>query len=83
VNLANTLSSLGEHTKAKELYLKVLVKKKKLFGEDHSTVALTEGNLANTLSSLGEHTKAKELYLKVLEKDKKLFGEDHSCSAPN
>ena len=70
--------SLGEYNQAKELHGKALVIRKKIFGEDHASVATIYNNLALVYTSLGEYNQAKELNEKALVIRKKLFGENHA-----
>ena len=70
--------ALGEHNQAKELLEKALVIHKKIFGEDHASVATSYNNLASVYNSLGEYNQAKELLEKALVIRKKIFGEDHA-----
>ena len=70
--------SLGEYNQAKELHGKALVIRKKIFGEDHASVATIYNNLAVVYTSLGEYNQAKELNEKALVIRKKLFGENHA-----
>ncbi|KAJ7831852.1 hypothetical protein B0H14DRAFT_2207636, partial [Mycena olivaceomarginata] len=66
-NLANTYSTLGEHQKAEELNVIVLVKQKQLLGDSDPGTLRTMGNLASTYSDLRKHQKAEELEVIVLE----------------
>ncbi|CAH3159777.1 unnamed protein product [Porites lobata] len=70
--------TLGKHNQAKELHERALVIRKKIFGEDHASVATSYNNLASVYNSLGEYNQAKELQEKALVIRKKIFGEDHA-----
>ena len=73
--------SLGEYNQAKQLHEKVLMIRRKIFGEDHADTATSYTNLASVHDSLGEYNQAKELYERVLMIYAKIFGEDHSVIA--
>jgi hypothetical protein len=60
-NLAATYWKLKEFTKAEELEVVVLEKRKQLLGDDHPDTLRAMGNLALTYRSLNKPKKAKEL----------------------
>ncbi|CAH3181761.1 unnamed protein product, partial [Porites evermanni] len=69
---------LGEYNRAKELHEKVLVIHKKVFGEDHASVATSYNDLALVYDSLGEYNRAKALHEKAVKIYKTIFGEEHA-----
>ena len=71
----------GKHNQAKEFHEKALMIRKKIFGEEHSSVATSYNNLAKVYYRIGEYNQAKELYEKALMIRKKIFGEEHSSVA--
>lgn len=60
-NLANDLSELGEHERARELDEQALAMRLRLYDGDHPSVAASRNNLAEDLRFLGEHKRAREL----------------------
>ncbi|KAJ7921622.1 hypothetical protein B0H13DRAFT_2267777 [Mycena leptocephala] len=66
-----------EFTKAGELEVVVLEKRKQLLGDDHPDTLHAMASLAATYWELKEFTKAEELEIVVLEKRKQLLGDDH------
>ena len=76
--MASVYKNLGEYNQAKELHEKALMIDKKIFGEDHGSVATGYNNLALVYYDLKEYNQAKQLYEKALTIRKKIFGEDHA-----
>ena len=60
---------------------KALIIRKRIFGEDHVSVATTYNNLALVYERLGEYNQARELLEKVLMIYEKIFREDHAFVA--
>ena len=77
-NLGNDYSHLGQYNEAKEYHEKALIIKKKIFGEEHATVASSYHNLGNDYRQLGQYNEAKEYHDKALIIYKKIFGEEHA-----
>ena len=68
---------IGKYSQAEGFHQKVLIIRKKIFGEDHTDVATTYDNLASVYWSLGKYNQAKELNIKALMIRKKILDEDH------
>ena len=71
----------GKHNQAKEFHEKALMIRKKIFCEEHSSVATSYDNLALVYECIGEYNQAKELHEKALMIQKTIFGEEHSSVA--
>ena len=56
--------SLGEYSQAKQLHEKVLMIRRKIFGEDHADTATSYNNLASVHDSLGEYSQDKKNFTK-------------------
>ena len=81
-NILNTCGQvyerIGKYSEAEGFHKKALMIRQKIFGEDHTDVALSYNNLATVYSSLGEYNQVKELQEKAMEIWKKIHGEDHA-----
>ena len=75
-NLASTLHSLNDLTRARELQEQVLTASRRVFGEAHPDTIVATNNLAATLSALGD-PEARELQERVIEETRRVIGEDH------
>ena len=76
-NLGHVYGRLGDKSKAKELFERVLKTQIKHFGQDHFETAITLTNLGNVYINLGDYDKAKEVIERVVVINLKHLGEDH------
>ncbi len=72
---------LGEYREARELHERALAIWRKLYGEEHTTVAASLNNLAEVLQALGEHDRARELLEQALAIRRQVYGEEHPSVA--
>ena len=72
-NLGVAWHDLGEHKKEIEYYTKALKIARKVYGEQHPSVAIDYNNLGSAWHVLGEHKKAIEYYEKALTIRLKLY----------
>ena len=76
-NLANILSTLGDHLAAREQVELALASALRQVSPDHDTLAAIRANLANILRKLGEHQAAREQIELALASILRQFGSDH------
>ena len=76
--MGNVYQDLGQYNEAKEYYEKALIINKKIFGEEHASVATSYNNLGSVYQHLGQYNEAKEYHEKALIIRKKIFGEEHA-----
>ncbi|KAJ7892624.1 hypothetical protein B0H13DRAFT_2276744 [Mycena leptocephala] len=62
---------------AKELFLSILEKQKRVLGDDHPDTLSIMNELASTYFQLDNLRKAEELYVEILEKRKRVLSDDH------
>ena len=77
LSLANILSALYEHEKAKALYEHALNVGRRVFGDSHVHVVAIKNNYAHSLKSQGFLDEAKELYEGILKVQEALYGSHH------
>ncbi|NEP58658.1 MAG: tetratricopeptide repeat protein [Symploca sp. SIO2G7] len=77
-NLALLYCSQGRYDEAEPFYLQALKLWKKLFGNEHTSVATSfNNNLAGLYELQGRYEEAEPLYQQALELRKKLLGNEH------
>jgi hypothetical protein len=62
---------------AEEIQVRVMEKRKRLFGAEHPDTLASMGNLASTFQNQGQWKKAEELQVQVMETRKKVLGAEH------
>jgi tetratricopeptide (TPR) repeat protein len=67
----------GRYREAGSIYEQILVKRQKLFGQEHPSVAISLNNLALLYDNQGRYEEAEPLYIQALQMSQKLFGQEH------
>ncbi|KAJ7765912.1 hypothetical protein DFH07DRAFT_770052 [Mycena maculata] len=67
----------GRQQRAVDLHTVLLMKERKILGEDHLDTLSTAVHLAVTYKELGQFKEAKKLEVMVLKKQRTILGEDH------
>ncbi len=68
---------LGEYHEARELHEQALAIVRKVYGEEHPSVAASLTGLAAVLQALGDYDRARQLHEQALAIRRKLYGEEH------
>jgi len=76
-NLANLYISMKKYDKIKSFHLNALKIRVKIYGKNHSTIAISYSGLASFYKSIGKYKKAELFYLKALKIAKNELGDKH------
>jgi len=77
-HLGSVYRHIGDYKKAEEFYQKAITIYKKIFGEEHDSVAISYNNLAILYNGIGDFHRAMELHKKALAIRETIFGELHA-----
>jgi hypothetical protein len=76
-NLATSLMHQQRYAEAEEILRDVLLRRMRVFGEDHHVTLIVAWNLASAVSHQGRHAEAEAVQRRVLQSQVQVLGECH------
>jgi tetratricopeptide (TPR) repeat protein len=71
------LIGTGQYEQARLVYEDNLVRRRRVFGDDHPDTLGAVNNVANALYLVGQYERARQLYADAMARHRRVFGDDH------